>query len=314
MRVIDYAYIPEKPFAPRTVLLLILGTIFGLAAAVLIVIIKFILQNKVNNPEVIEQTLGLPVYASVLHSEEQAHNNRKLIGRKKGSNILVQTHPESLTVECLRSLRTTLYFSMQSAANKIILTSGPSPNIGKTFTSINLGAVLAETDKKVLVIDADLRRGTLHQYIKRSREHGLSDLLLDDSHDLKTFIKNTTVPNLDVITSGQIPANPAELLMHSRFRQLLNMLSEKYDIIILDAPPILAVTDSMIIAQHAGVNLMVAKYNVHQMHELEAAQKQFEATGLKINGVIFNDVTQTANRNGYGQYVYRYEYTKEDNK
>ncbi|MEC8011614.1 MAG: polysaccharide biosynthesis tyrosine autokinase [Pseudomonadota bacterium] len=314
VRVVDYAFEPEAPFKPNKALLAVFGAMGGMMLGVFLTLFRHGLRNKVDNPEEIEQTLGLPVYASVLHSEEQANDNRKLIGRKKGMNILTQTHPESLTVECLRSLRTTLYFSMQSAANNIILTSGPSPNIGKTFTSINLGAVLAETDKKVLVIDADLRRGTLHQYIKRSREHGLSDLLLDDSHDLKTFIKNTTVPNLDVITSGQIPANPAELLMHSRFEMLLKELSEQYDIVILDAPPILAVTDSMIIAQHAGVNLMVAKFNTHQMHELEAAQKQFETTGLKINGIVFNDVIQTANQYGYGQYVYRYEYTKEEAK
>ena len=314
VRVIDYANTPDTLSKPNKKFILVLGLVSGVFLGIIISLIRFGLRNKVTSPELVESILHLPVYASVLHSEEQATENRQFLSRKKGMNILAQTHPESLTVECLRSLRTTLYFSMQSAKNKIILTSGPSPNIGKTFTAINLGAVLAETDKKVLVIDADLRRGTIHQYIKRSREHGLSDLLLDGSHGIKTFIKNTTVPNLDVITSGEIPANPAELLMHSRFEALLSDLSKQYDIIILDAPPILAVTDSMIIAQHAGVNLMVAKYNAHQISELAAAQKQFETTGLKINGVIFNDVTQTANHYGYGQYVYRYEYTKEDNK
>lgn len=189
--------------------------------------------------------------------------------------------------------------------------SGASPNIGKTFVSTNLAAVIAQSGQKVLVIDADMRKGYLHSILGVDNNVGLSDILsLQVTFD-KT-IQKTTVEGLDVISRGQVPPNPSELLMTRGFTDFVGSVSALYDIVLIDTPPILAVTDAAIIGHHAGTALMIARFGVNTVKEVEVSIRRFEQNGTNIKGVILNAVEKKASSyyGGYGYYHYEYESTK----
>jgi tyrosine-protein kinase Etk/Wzc len=152
--------------------------------------------------------------------------------------LLAVKFPEDDAVESLRSLRTTLHFALLDAQQNSLLITGSSPGLGKSFISKNLGAVLAQLGKRVVIIDADMRRGHINKEFGLPRAMGVSEFVTGQA-TLENIIKPTSVPNLYVVTTGQIPPNPSELLMHSRFEELLKQLSEQFDNLIVDAPPIL---------------------------------------------------------------------------
>jgi tyrosine-protein kinase Etk/Wzc len=191
--------------------------------------------------------------------------------------------------------------------------TGPSPSVGKTFISTNLAIVLANSGKKVLLIDADLRKGAMNQSLGVSRENGLSDLILDTVTPTKA-IRSIAGANIDFIPTGTIPPNPSELLLHERFGALLENLGEQYDQIIIDSPPILAVTDACIIGRMASVTLMVVRAGVHPLIELQQSVKRLKQNGVDIKGVVFNDLSAISSRYGYGygygKYIYQYNYQK----
>jgi len=193
------------------------------------------------------------------------------------------------------------------AKNNVIAISGPSPGVGKSFISVNLATVLAQSSKKVLIIDADMRKGYLQKAFNEKWENGLSDFL-SGRLELKNVIKQTKVENLHLITRGQIPPNPSELLMHERFSKLIETIKEHYDIVIIDTPPILAVTDPAIVSAHAGSTLLVTRFGQNHIRELDLTRNRFEQNGIDVKGVVFNGVLKKAS-NAYGYYgYYNYEY------
>ena len=222
--------------------------------------------------------------------------------------VLAQLHAQELAIESFRSLNTSLYFSLKQASNNIIMIAGASPSIGKSFTAINLAATMAGSGIKVLLIDGDLRRGILHKYTRDGRDKGLSELITENAKDASGYIHPTGVDGLDFMPTGKLPPNPAELLLHEAFKQQLDVLSRQYDQVIIDSPPILAVTDAAIIGRNAATTLLVVKANFHPMRELEQATKQLQQAGIDIKGIVFNDVERNTGRYGYGKYVYQYEY------
>jgi len=196
---------------------------------------------------------------------------------------------------------------MMEAKNNVIAISGPSPGVGKSFISVNLAAVLAQSDKKVLIIDADMRKGYLQKAFNEKWENGLSDFL-SGRLELKNVIKQTKVENLHLITRGQVPPNPSELLMHERFSKLVETIKDHYDLIIIDTPPILAVTDPAIVSAHAGSTLLVTRFGQNHIRELELTRNRFEQNGIDVKGVVFNGILKKAS-NAYGYYgYYNYEY------
>lgn len=184
--------------------------------------------------------------------------------------------------------------------------SGPSPEVGKSFISANLATILAQSNKRVLIIDADMRRGYLHKYFNHDNLPGLAEYL-NTQQTLDSIIKPTEIPHLDVITRGKSPVNPSELLSSAKFAAMFEQLSPMYDHIIIDTPPVLAVTDGIIISQYAGVNLVIARYAKSQMKELELTVNRFEQVGVKVNGFILNDIQRGSGGYGYG-YGYNYAY------
>mgnify|MGYP002406377017 CR=1 FL=1 len=311
VRVIDYAEVnTSKPVKPKKALIVVMATMLGGMLSVAIVLIQKAIHKGVEDPSEIE-ALGIPVYASVPHSEYQD----KLTGfakvRKnktiKAKTILALDNPADLSVEALRSLRTSLHFAMMEAKNNIIAISGPSPGVGKSFISVNLASVLAQSGKKVLIIDADMRKGYLQTQFGLKWDDGLSDYL-SGRLNLEQVTKTTKVEGLNVITRGQIPPNPSELLMHSNFSKLVEEVSNAYDIVIIDTPPILAVTDPAIVSAHTGTTLLVARFGQNHLREIELTRSRFEQNGIDVKGLVFNDVVKKAS-NAYGYYgYYNYEY------
>ena len=171
--------------------------------------------------------------------------------------------------------------------------------------------MLAQAGARVLIIDADLRRGHINKEFGLRREVGVSEYVAG-TVKLEDIVKPTAVPNLWVVTTGQIPPNPSELLMHLRFEQMLQQLGEQFDTLIIDAPPILAVSDAAIIGRLAGATLMVARAGHHPVSELEQAVKRLNHAGVYVKGFVFNDLNTDRQRYRYGYkgYVYRYSYGK----
>ncbi|MCE1269964.1 MAG: CpsD/CapB family tyrosine-protein kinase, partial [Acinetobacter sp.] len=212
----------------------------------------------------------------------------------------------------LRSIRTAIHFALASAKNNIIVIAGPSPEVGKSFISTNLATIFAQSNKKVLLIDADMRRGYMHKYFNLDVNPGLAEFL-NHQADLNQVVNTTEVDGLSIITRGKSPTNPSEMLGSEQFELLLNQLSQEYDHIIIDTPPVLAVTDGIIISQYAGVNLLVARYAKSQMKELELSLSRFEQANVKVNGFILNDIQRAGAGYGYGyNYSYAYKANKDD--
>ncbi|WP_448111196.1 polysaccharide biosynthesis tyrosine autokinase [Pseudomonas lini] len=317
VRLIDTADVNFlKPVKPKKALIVLIATILGGLLAVALVLVRKALNRGLESPEAIEQ-LGLPVYASIPYSILQKTEEDKISrgrGRSAGSTLLAISHPTDLAIEALRSLRTSLHFAMHEADNNRLMISGPSPKVGKTFVSVNLAVVIAQTGLRVLLIDVDMRKGYLHKVLGTSADNGLSDILARRC-DMATAIHKTAIDNFDFVSRGQIPPNPSELLMHANFSALLEQASKQYDLVILDTPPLLAVTDAAIVGRQSGTNLIVTRYGLNPAKEIELTVRRFSQNGVVIKGAIFNGVERKAsNKYGYSDYgYYNYAYASDKN-
>lgn len=309
VRILDRAEAYAAPVKPKKALIVVLATLLGGMLSVAFVSVKAALHRGVENPDDIEQ-IGLSVYASVPKSNLQLELSNKLKRHRKQNQeltLLAESNPADLSVEALRGLRTSLHFAMMEAKNNVLMISGPAPGIGKSFVSTNFTAVAAKTGQKVLLIDADMRKGNLHQPFGLAWENGLSDFLCGKI-GLNEAIKTTQVDNLDIMTRGQVPPNPSELLMHPRFKELMEWASELYDLVIVDTPPVLAVTDPSIVGALAGTTLMVARFGMNTVKEIDVARNRFEQSGIEVKGVILNATEKKAlSYYGYGYYNYSYK-------
>ncbi|HHI1740167.1 TPA: polysaccharide biosynthesis tyrosine autokinase [Klebsiella pneumoniae] len=313
VRIIDNAVTQPKPVKPKKVLVVLIGIILGTIISASIVLLRVFLRRGIETPEQLEE-LGINVYASIPVAETFTKN---VVQKKRWSRKIVDEIPEflavdnpaDLAIEAIRGLRTSLHFAMMEARNNVLMISGASPNAGKTFVSSNLAAVISQTGKKVLFIDTDMRKGYTHELFNESNTNGLSDIL-SGRVEINEAIKTIKSAGFDYISRGMVPPNPAELLMHRRFSELLNWASENYDIVVLDTPPILAVTDAAVIGNYAGTTLLVARFELNTAKEIEVSLKRFEQSGVLVKGCIFNGVVKKASSYyGYGYNHYGYSYS-----
>lgn len=310
VRIVDTAIEPVQPIKPKKLLVLILSVFVGGFIGTLIALLRNMLRTGIKDSGQIENELDLPVYATVPRSPIQ-ESRIKILKKKKSIPILAVKNSDDIAIESLRSIRTAIHFALANAKNNIIMIAGPSPEVGKSFISTNLATIFAQGDKRVLLIDADMRRGYMHKYFDVDVKPGLSELLSGQA-DLQKVLHKTQVTNLDVITRGKSPTNPSEILSSNQFKELLEQLQSQYDHIIIDTPPVLAVTDGIIISQYTGVNLIVARYAKSQMKELELTVNRFEQAGVKVNGFILNDIQRASAGYGYGyNYAYAYKAQKD---
>ncbi|HBQ8856284.1 TPA: polysaccharide biosynthesis tyrosine autokinase [Klebsiella variicola subsp. variicola] len=320
VRIIDNAVTEPKPIKPKKIIIVLLGIILGGGVSVAIVILQVFLRRGIESPEQLED-LGVNVYASIPVSETFSKKSNQSFKRNKSKGVneyrdglLAIENPADLAIEAIRGLRTSLHFAMMEARNNILMISGASPNAGKTFVSTNLSAIIAQSNKRVLFIDADLRKGYTHKLFEVSNDNGLSDLLAGKTEITKA-IKKLPGAGFDFISRGNIPPNPAELLMHERFGKLLEWANNEYDLVIIDTPPILAVTDAAIIGNYSGTTLLVARFEMNTPKEIEVSVKRFEQSGVKVKGCIMSGVVKKASSYySYGYSYYGYSYNKDDKK
>lgn len=308
VRIIDTAAVDTThPVKPKRAVIVLGGTFLGGFLVVAFIFLRQMLSRGVEDPAAIEQ-VGLPVYASIPLSEQELKllPNRKHWHGDGRQHLLALYAPADLATEALRSLRTSLHFARLEAKNNLLMISGSSPAAGKTFVSANLAVVVAQAGQKVLLIDADMRKGGQHKVIGGKPERGLSELI-SGQIDLAAALRPVDgVGQMHFIARGKVPPNPSELLMNARFTALLEKLKPLYDLIIIDTPPILAVTDAAVIGHHAGTSLLVVRFGLNQAREVALAKQRFEHNGVEIKGAIFNAVERrSAGYYSYGYYDYK---------
>ncbi|HCA9455498.1 TPA: polysaccharide biosynthesis tyrosine autokinase [Klebsiella pneumoniae] len=316
VRIIDNAVAQTKPVKPKKIVIILIGFIFGSVVAIGIVLLRVFLRRGIESPEQLEE-LGINVYASIPVSEAFANNAvKKASWKNKNYDIkqafLAVENPADLAIEAIRGLRTSLHFAMMESRNNILMISGASLNAGKTFVSTNLAAVIAQSGKKVLFIDTDMRKGYTHNLFNVENTKGLSDIL-SGKMTVERAIQPLSMAGFDFIARGAVPPNPAELLMHKNFDALLSWASQNYEIVVLDTPPILAVTDAAIIGNYVGTTLLVARFEQNTAKEIEVSVRRFEQSGVIVKGCILNGIIKKAS--SYYSYGYNhYGYTYTDNK
>lgn len=311
VRIIDDAAVETRAVKPKKPLIVVLATLLGGMLSVGLILVRAAFHRGVESPEQLEE-MGLSVYATIPYSEEQAKIEQQQQKKRRqamplNEALLAARNPADLAMESLRSLRTSLHFAMMEAKNNIVMISGPGPGLGKTFVSTNFAATLALGGKKVLVIDADLRKGCMQKVMGQEMGAGLSAYLAGQT-ELAHVVSQTGFDGLDFVCRGAVPPNPSELLMHPRFKALLDWASEHYDFVIVDSPPILAVTDAAIVGQHVGASLLVARFAKTAVKEVEVAIRRFEQNGVAIKGILLNAVEKKASSyyGNYGYYQYSY--------
>lgn len=315
VRIIDPAVTEPKAVKPKKILIVLIGLIFGAIISISLVFMRVFLRKGIDSPEQLEEK-GINVYASIPLSEWLTKKAKFVKNRstktklsEPQTNFLAVDNPADLAIEAIRSLRTSLHFAMMEAKNNVLMISGPSQSAGKTFISSNLAAVIAQANKKVLLIDADMRRGYSHKLFKVGLDTGISAILSGKVNQESAPINISSV-GIDFISRGEIPPNPAELLMHPRFETLLNWASKNYDLVIVDTPPILAVTDAAIIGRYVGTTLLVARFEMNTVKEVEVSIRRFEQSGIVVKGCIINSVIKKASSYySYGYHYHGYAYS-----
>jgi len=329
-RIIDLPINTFKAIAPKKLLIWVLATLLGTMLGTMLVLVKNMLRNVVKDPERLEAKTGIPVIATIPRSPLLTRLRRN---KNAPNRLLAYVDNNSLSYEAIKSLRTNLMFGMPTQGRagqraKVILITGESPGVGKSFISSNLTEVFAQLDKKILIIDADMRLGELHKVFNMDQHNGLADYLIQDtthlsrdntqlvkidavqeSSHLASFIHSTGIDNIDFMPRGVHPRNPASLLANGSFDHLMTELNLHYDYIIIDSPPILAASDAMILAQHADKVLMVTRYDDSIEGQLVYAVNQMNKANIKVDGIILNDVQQGI----LSKYSYHYSYAYGNN-
>lgn len=310
-RIIDLPINTFNAIAPNKPQIWLLVTLLATMLGTVLVLLKSLLRNLVKDPERLESKTGVPVIATVPRSPLLRKLNKN---KKSASRLLAYSDSNSLSYEAIKSLRTSLMFGMPKESRmgqraKVILITGESPGVGKSFISSNLTEVFAQLDKKVLIIDADMRLGELHKVFNMSQDNGLADYLQQDEHQIADVIHPTGIENIDFIPRGKKPHNPVSLLSSAKFNTLMTELNAHYDYIIVDTAPVLAASDALVIAQYADKVLMVTRYDNSIEGQLVYAINQLKKSNVQVNGIILNDVQQGI----MSKYSYNYNYAYGNN-
>lgn len=311
-RIIDLPISTFNAIAPKKPLIWLLATLLGLILGVLFVLLRGLTQNVIKDPKRLEAKMGVPVIAAIPKSKSLTGFGRS----KRATNpLLSYANRNSLSYEAIKGLRTFLMFGLLNADKtnqhgQVTLFTAESPDVGKSLLCANLAEVFSQLHKKILIIDADMHRGTLHTVFNVESAIGLADYFSVDSPTVSSITQVTSISNVDLIPRGELPANPSSLLASDKFGELMVQLRTHYDYIFINSPPVLAATDALILAQHADIVLMVTKYNDSLEGQLAYASKQMAKANITVDGIVINDMQQgRLDRSSY-HYTYAYGNTK----
>ena len=310
VRIVDAAVTLERPIKPKKPLILLLLTAGFAALSSLYFITKSMFNRGISNTEAFDH-IGVDVLASIPLSLVQKNKDGLFVKTSKKKNartvfLLAQNLPTDPAVEAIRALRTSVYFTLMEAKNNMLMVSGATSGVGKSFVSTNLAVVMAQSAKKVLLVDSDMRKGYVHEMLHQPIGSGLSDVL-SGAVTFNEAIRTTEIEGLDFVSRGEVPVNPAELLMKANLETLLAEVSGRYDYVILDAPPIMAVTDAAILGQQAGTTIIVARYGLTTEQDIENCIVRFANSNVVVKGAILNGVEKSAN-NYYAYEAYNSYY------
>jgi len=311
VRIVDEAVAGGAPVSPRQGLVVGAAGTLGLVLGIGGVFVRHLLRRGISDPTELENHFDTSCYAVVPQSKRFDRLQRRAARQGLPPPILARELPDDMAVESLRSLRTSLHFALMHQQRKTVAITGPGPGVGKTFLSVNLAYLLAEAGKRVLVMDADMRRGHMHDQFNVSRDPGLSDIIAGKVRwqDAMHPVEQTS---LSFMSTGTVPPNPSELLMSSTFDTLLEDLEQSFDLVVLDTVPVLAATDGLLVASRAGAVFMTVRAGLNRLPEVEQAMKRFRHDGVGISGFIFNGLPRTSEQGGYGGYYhYQYDYRRQ---
>jgi capsular exopolysaccharide synthesis family protein len=320
IQILDKAEVPKWPFKPNRQRNILLALIVGLFGGVGLAFFTEYLDNTIKTPEDVEKRMFMPSLGIVpLYTSDPAAKALREKKKSRPRNAIARPADRQLPVEYIShldsksqlseaysSIRTFLLFSSAGKPPKVMMVTSPRREEGKTTTSINTAISLTKSDAKAVLIDADMRRPRLHKVFTVSNTNGLSSFLSGNIEFGDDLIRHTDIPNLDVITSGPLPPNPAELLSSYRLRELIEGLYPLYNFIIIDSPPLLGLADAAITSTHTDGVILVVKSGATPRDAAVQAKKVLESVNAKVLGVVLNAINETNIRYGYSSYYQHY--------
>ncbi|HWY36635.1 MAG TPA: polysaccharide biosynthesis tyrosine autokinase, partial [Nitrosopumilaceae archaeon] len=302
VRLIDAPMIPDKPIKPERAKIISMSMLLGLFVGGVTVFLKNALRGGLIDAKKIDQIFGpRMICASIPHSDVQKEMQARIGNRAKRLPLLASLCPDDIAIESLRAFRATFQQSLINLKNNIIVITSPTPGNGKSFVSANFSTIMASSGKRVLLIDADFRNGYLHKYFDVERNNGLSECIKGSIH-LNSAINRSVQPNLDFLSTGNLPPFPSEFLLDQRFGEILDRLSAEYDLVIIDQPPILAVSDTLVIGIKVGALFMLTRSGVTTDYDVNESLRRLKQAGIELTGILINDFKVRARQ--YNAYYY----------
>lgn len=302
--IIDKAVLSKNISNNTTIRDSIIALFGGIFISLIILFVKYYFDDTIKFDDDLEEKINMPILGKIGIEKENKKNPNK-------TELIVNKYPKSVVSEGIKSLRTNLQFSSIDKNVKSILITSSIPGEGKSFISANLATAFAQTGKNVLLVDCDMRKGRQHKIFNVSNARGYSNLLIDDfKNNYSSYIKNTEVKNLYLLTCGTVPPNPSELLNSDRNKELFKFLTSKFDIVIFDGVPCNGLPDSAIMSTLTDKTLIVSAENVTPKSLLENTRKSILNVGSNVSGIILNKINMKNNKY-YGKYYSYYGENKQ---
>jgi polysaccharide biosynthesis transport protein len=298
---------PGWKIGPKEFQIYGLGIMLGLLAGCGLSYLGYLMDQSFRSPEEIRRRLGLPLIGHI--PSFSGRKEKKTVDRNAlplDRSLLTYFRSKSREAEAYRGVRTALFFSTRGEGHKVIQVTSPDMGDGKTTLAANLAVSIAQSEKKIILIDADLRRPRIHKLFGLSNECGLSGYLTNEA-ELSDLVQESGIPGLSILPTGPTPPNPAELLSLPRFREFLEQLRHKYDFVIVDTPPLLAVTDPCAVAPHVDGVLLTIRLSKNARPHAQRAKEILATLGAPVIGIVVNGVSSN-NGSGYGYNAYSYGY------